>query len=391
MVSPASRSSDSGWLADVESNGNDSANDKELAETFAHLYSENIPSSAKASSPALRKRVLIVGDGDLSFSAAYGALHPDEDILATTYDSLDDITTKYWKTWPIVEEKLASLKNVQILHHVDARHMGQDWNTTDSDDPSAKNSKQPLDERLKGTFDVCIFNFPETGTRDKGTAQLIDGFFRAARGLLHKGGRINMMLEDTSHYDGVYQHQVASRHHRFKLIARTNMDPRLAMNGYKHLQTKKGLQPGSSAIQKEKNYEFLKVESDDNTFDSQDEFFHSSGLSDDAGRLKKPTDTVKRTPGKGQGTTTHKQRRLDQLAKEYGSQKTVEVAFKNSQKLVKEGQHALAEKLLKKITEARPKNQKYWALRGKNFKSLHRDDKAKQCDDIIYDLQQGIK
>ena len=141
-------------------------------------------------------RILLVGEGDFSFAAALAKLRgTGAGIVATSYDSLHDVTQKY----PGAADRLATLRGcgATIVHGVDATNMYM----------GATNM-----------FEAVVFNFPHTGVNYRydnssydpnliarhfqSNQDLLRGFFVAARRLLvPKRGTILVAHKTLDPYD----------------------------------------------------------------------------------------------------------------------------------------------------------------------------------------------
>lgn len=143
-------------------------------------------------------RILLVGEGDFSFSAALLAAYksamyrptgkPDPKILATSLDTREELATKYGGR---VNTVLAGLVKGghTVLHGVDA----------------ARLSEHP---ELSGqSFDCIVFNFPHiSGAKNqkedvKRNRKLLRAFFGHALRMLTDRGRIIVALRSTPFYD----------------------------------------------------------------------------------------------------------------------------------------------------------------------------------------------
>lgn len=102
-------------------------------------------------------RLLLVGEGDFTF--ARSLIEEDyilpENLIATSFDSLEELNTKY----PGVDEVLASLKEygVRVEHNIDCMNL-----LTSMKMNSAKAKHTPLFKN-KANLDFIMFNFPHTG------------------------------------------------------------------------------------------------------------------------------------------------------------------------------------------------------------------------------------
>ena len=92
------------------------------------------------------RSILTIGDGNLSYSLSLAALHTAQDenieLTATTYDTVDELKTKYGDTK--IEETIKALlsHNARVLHGIDATKL--------SSSPSLKDKK----------FDLIVFMHP---------------------------------------------------------------------------------------------------------------------------------------------------------------------------------------------------------------------------------------
>uniref|UniRef100_A0ACD5XT96 Uncharacterized protein n=1 Tax=Avena sativa TaxID=4498 RepID=A0ACD5XT96_AVESA len=134
--------------------------------------------------------ILVVGDGDFSFSLALAtAFGSGENLVATSLDSNGALTRKYGKA----EANVTELKRLgsTVLHGVDAKTM-------------------KLHSCLKmRRFDRIVFNFPHAGFKGKedqlhvinAHKQLVHGFFANARHLLRPYGETHISHKTGHPYD----------------------------------------------------------------------------------------------------------------------------------------------------------------------------------------------
>ncbi|KAF7066054.1 hypothetical protein CFC21_072102 [Triticum aestivum] len=143
--------------------------------------------------------ILVVGDGDFSFSLALAtAFGSGEHIVATSLDPYDALKRKYGNA----EANIAELKMLgsTVLHGVDAKLMKLY--------PSLKMRR----------FDRIVFNFPHAGFNGKEDnplvinlhKQLVTGFFANARHLLRPFGEIHLSHKTGYPYDAWDIEQLAS-------------------------------------------------------------------------------------------------------------------------------------------------------------------------------------
>jgi hypothetical protein len=138
-------------------------------------------------------RILVVGDGDFSFSrsvtrlistaaaAAEAGVKATESVLvATSFDSLTEVCAKY----PHAPKVLATIRaqeappRVTILHGVDATAL------------------HAADSAALGLFDLIVFNFPHSGLqRVHLNRNLVREFLTSARGRLRPAGKILVSLK----------------------------------------------------------------------------------------------------------------------------------------------------------------------------------------------------
>ncbi|WVZ65331.1 hypothetical protein U9M48_014712 [Paspalum notatum var. saurae] len=134
--------------------------------------------------------ILIVGDGDFSFSLALAtAFGSGENLVATSLDTYDDLKRKYSKA----ESNIMELKRLgaTVIHGVDVNKMR--FHT------DLKNNR----------FDRIIFNFPHAGFKGKeddmhminSHRQLVWGFFSNARHLVRRYGEIHVTHKTGLPYD----------------------------------------------------------------------------------------------------------------------------------------------------------------------------------------------
>ncbi|XBH92755.1 hypothetical protein VPH35_083820 [Triticum aestivum] len=143
--------------------------------------------------------ILVVGDGDFSFSLALAtAFGSGEHIVATSLDSYDTLKKKYGNA----EANITELKRLDctVLHGVDAKLMKLY--------PSLKMRR----------FDRIVFNFPHAGFNGKEDnplvinlhKQLVNGFFANAQHLLRPFGEIHLSHKTGYPYDAWDIEQLAN-------------------------------------------------------------------------------------------------------------------------------------------------------------------------------------
>ncbi|CUM67517.1 uncharacterized protein PRCAT00005216001 [Priceomyces carsonii] len=131
------------------------------------------------------EKVLLVGEGDFSFAMSLveeDFIKPDN-LIATSYDSVDEINLKY----PAAKEKLEFLKSrgVKLLHDIDATSLVKSLKLNPSNKKKT-GGKQLFDDG--GQLNKIMFNFPHTGRGmkdvDRNIAdhqKLILGYFKSCK------------------------------------------------------------------------------------------------------------------------------------------------------------------------------------------------------------------
>ena len=126
--------------------------------------------------------ILVIGDGDLTFSLSLASALGGSKIVATTFDSLSVLRKKYQGVYATI----AALEAVgaTVLHNVDATSM---------------------DERLGRDYHRIVFNFPHVGgaTEEdvKLNQELLRGYFAQSLGRLAATGECHVPLRRTLFYD----------------------------------------------------------------------------------------------------------------------------------------------------------------------------------------------
>lgn len=137
--------------------------------------------SRKRARPAALPSVLVLGDGDFTFTRGLvRRRHGGKGVVGTSFDSRTAVLRKY----PNSETVLAEIARgkARILHGIDARalHTG------------------PLRSEL---FDRIVFNFPHSGQqRVHVNRALLRDFFSSATRVLSPGGEIHVTLRDRPPY-----------------------------------------------------------------------------------------------------------------------------------------------------------------------------------------------
>ncbi|XP_075643308.1 uncharacterized protein At4g26485-like [Castanea sativa] len=137
------------------------------------------------------QKILLVGEGDFSFSACLArAFRSATNMVATSLYSKDTLLTKHWSCEPHLED--LERRGCLVLHEVDVYDMNQH--------PTLMSMK----------FDVIIFNFPHAGhfswlcERDEELIEmhkeLVQAFFDSARKMLNRDGEVHVAHRDDYPY-----------------------------------------------------------------------------------------------------------------------------------------------------------------------------------------------
>lgn len=141
----------------------------------------NLNSSSLRESLYDRKhKILIVGDGDLSFGMSLCSSIGGGRIYCTVYDTEGDFHKKYIEALPNLD--LIKKYNGKLRFHVDAKSLdSNEW------------IKEQL-EKIEN-FDRIVFNFPHVGTDNlksvEDNKELLRLFFRSGSKILEKKKRRN--------------------------------------------------------------------------------------------------------------------------------------------------------------------------------------------------------
>ncbi|KAL7126482.1 hypothetical protein ABFS83_14G190800 [Erythranthe nasuta] len=148
-----------------------------------------------------RHRILVVGDGDFSFSACLAvAFVSASNMIATSLDSISFLNENYAKAaWNI--EELTS-RGCVVMHGIDATKM----------------ANHPLIGHLK--FDRVIFNFPFTGffknlsreSQLRRHRRLVNLFMKNAKEMISSGGEIHISHKTNGFHIEWNLESIASSH-----------------------------------------------------------------------------------------------------------------------------------------------------------------------------------
>lgn len=129
-------------------------------------------------------RVLVLGDGNLSYSLGLGERLTGAQLLATSYDDSQEIFTKYTESHATVARLEALGPRVRVLHGVDALDIQESLRRAQAQGVKKGRRSGPQEEQERGVasataakkdseraealtvFDHVVFNHPHTGWED---------------------------------------------------------------------------------------------------------------------------------------------------------------------------------------------------------------------------------
>ena len=177
-------------------------------------------------------RILLVGEGDFSFSSSLLNAHGCTRLVATSYDKISMLLSKY----PQAAAHIAALEaegNCIVRHGVDATKLGK---------PGVAEGAGGGKEVKKGGFDKVVFNFPHVGglTKDvnrqvRHNQELLVEFFKAALPLLDPSGSVIVTIFDGEPYE-LWNVRDLARHVGLK-VERSFKFQASAYPGYTHART----------------------------------------------------------------------------------------------------------------------------------------------------------
>lgn len=189
--------------------------------------------------------VLVLGDGDLSFSggltahlAAAGARNGPNSVTATTLDTEKQAEEKYGAKYT-ANARTVRERGATVLHGVDARNLKASL--------TRAVAKQNKHQRHAGPFDAIVFNFPHTGKqRSHLNKALIASMLESAPDVLAPGGRVCVTLKLAPPYDR--WDVPAMETSKLAFTRRLNFDV-AKFPGYRHQTTEKGAKPLMKHVQ----------------------------------------------------------------------------------------------------------------------------------------------
>lgn len=156
------------------------------------------------------QKILLVGEGNFTFSAALATRLGGEKICATSLDSYGTVVGKYGT---LAQDALKTLQSTgaKIQHGVDVTEKGTMLKVVDH--TTSNDSGSNVQEEHK--FDVIVFNFPHCGgsTQEdiERNREMLKGFFSVSKLLLRPGnGEVHIRLRDTPFYNSWNIEDIAS-------------------------------------------------------------------------------------------------------------------------------------------------------------------------------------
>lgn len=200
----------------------------------SHKKTKNKDRKAQASAPPIipfqpTNRILLVGEGDFSFSYSLLSAHNSSSLVATSFDTENTATSKY----PQASTHIFKLQEAgcPVLFGVDATKLGK---------PGASNGGG--EQVRKGEFDRIVFNFPHVGglTKDvnrqvRHNQELLVNFLKSALPLLAPQGSIIITVFEGEPYD-LWNVRDLARHTGLQ-VDRSFKFQASAYPGYKHVRT----------------------------------------------------------------------------------------------------------------------------------------------------------
>ncbi|KAI0856586.1 hypothetical protein F4860DRAFT_492451 [Xylaria cubensis] len=226
-------------------------------------------------------KILLVGDGDLSFAASLVEHHYCADVTATVFEkSREELLEKY----PHAADNIAKIEaeeGCRVLFSVDATKMAPFTNKSGRSSSKASGS-EGASSAAAGVMDRIIFNFPHVGGKStdvnrqvRYNQELLVSFFQRAAPYLAPGGSIIVTLFEGEPYT-LWNIRDLARHSGLQ-VERSFRFQASAYPGYHHARTLGVVRSRSGEVgggwkgedRAARSYIFVKKDAEARSFDGQ--------------------------------------------------------------------------------------------------------------------------
>jgi 25S rRNA (uracil2634-N3)-methyltransferase len=256
---------------------------KATSSTTPAAAQSSTPASAPAPKPAVQasqqhqvpfgpyEHILLVGEGDFSFTRALAVSHGCANVTATSFDSGEEVASKY-PTFDAIRTELEALTPPVPVHHsIDATKI-----SSYKELRCARDDADNEDDAAVDGWDTLVFQFPHTGglstdvnRQVRANQALLVAFFKSAldvpdakrrlrvleaqanpanlvqkrgRDFLKMGGRIIVTLFEGEPYS-LWNIRDLARHAGLKVVSSSRFDAAM-YPGYAHVRTLGALEGG---------------------------------------------------------------------------------------------------------------------------------------------------
>mmetsp|Transcript_17790 Transcript_17790/g.35149 ORF Transcript_17790/g.35149 Transcript_17790/m.35149 type:complete len:403 (-) Transcript_17790:221-1429(-) len=195
-------------------------------------------------------RVLVVGDGNFSFSHALAKKLKSQsniEMVCTSFDTRALVVRKYGKAAQATLKALEDMNHCIVKHGVDATDLRETLRDRDGDE---------YEDEADEPYDRIIFNFPHTGLqRVHDNRALLRDFFASAVEMLNPGGRVEVTLKAGPPYSS-WEVEEQAKPSGFGLVGLRPFNFR-DYPGYRHVTTNKEAEPSNPEDVKCQVYDFM--------------------------------------------------------------------------------------------------------------------------------------